>query len=124
MKDTKIFGATKEELKQAANIIKNGGTVVFPTETVYGLGANAQNDEAVKNIFMAKGRPADNPLIVHVDDFDKIERYVKVVTPVAQKLADAFWPGPMTIILEKKEFIWHRKKITFSFIGIAETLKR
>lgn len=105
MKKTKILGVTKDDLEVAADIIKNGGNVIFPTETVYGLGANAQNEEAVKNIFIAKGRPSDNPLIVHLDDFNKIGKYVKSVTEVARKLANAYWPGPMTIILEKKECI-------------------
>ena len=103
MKETRILETSNEELKEAGNIIKKGGTVIFPTETVYGLGADAGNDEAVKNIFIAKGRPSDNPLIVHIDEFDKIFRYVKEVTPIAQKLADKYWPGPMTLILEKKE---------------------
>jgi len=115
---TKIFNTTKEELKEAAKIIKNGGTVIFPTETVYGLGANAKDDAAVKNIFFAKGRPSDNPLIVHIDDFSKIEKYVKKVTPIAKKLADAYWPGPMTIILEKNECISNLVSAGLKTVGI------
>lgn len=118
MKITKILGVTKDELKEASNIIKNGGTVVFPTETVYGLGADATDDEAVKKIFLAKGRPSDNPLIIHIDDFSKIENYVKSVTPVAEKLAKAYWPGPMTIILEKKECISDLATAGLKTVGI------
>ena len=105
MKDTKILEANDNDLKIGAKIIKNGGTVIFPTETVYGLGANALDEEAVKNIFIAKGRPSDNPLIVHIDSLDKIYEYVEEVTPIAKKLADSYWPGPMTLILRKKDCI-------------------
>jgi len=105
MKDTKILNTTIDDLTKAANILKNGGTVIFPTETVYGLGANAMDDNAVKNIFLAKGRPGDNPLIVHIDDFRKIGNYVESVTDIAKKLAARYWPGPMTLILKKKKCI-------------------
>lgn len=105
MKETKILGTTIDDLVVAANILKNGGTVIFPTETVYGLGANAEDEEAVKNIFIAKGRPSDNPLIVHIDDFRKIGNYVEEVTDIAKKLASRCWPGPMTLILKKKKCI-------------------
>ena len=93
-----------EWISEAAGIIKDGGIVAFPTETVYGLGANALNEEAVKKIFEAKGRPQDNPLIVHVADKD-ISNIVTEVTPLAQKVIDRFWPGPITIILNKKDLI-------------------
>lgn len=103
--DTKLFTDTKEDLKKAANIIRKGGTVIFPTETVYGLGANATDENAVKNIFTAKGRPADNPLIVHTYDIRKISEFVTEVTPIAKKLAENYWPGPMTLVLQKKNII-------------------
>jgi len=118
VKNTKILGSTAEELSDAADIIKSGGTVIFPTETVYGLGANAENDEAVKSIFSAKGRPSDNPLIVHIDNVEKIERYVKEVTDIAHKLANAYWPGPMTLILEKKECISNLVSAGLNTVGI------
>jgi L-threonylcarbamoyladenylate synthase len=105
MKETKLLGTTIDDLIVAANILKNGGTVIFPTETVYGLGANAKDDEAVKKIFIAKGRPSDNPLIVHIDDFRKIDNYVEEVTDIAKKLAARCWPGPMTLVLKKKKCI-------------------
>lgn len=118
MKDTKIFGNSEEEIKEASEIIKNGGTVIFPTETVYGLGANAKDANAVKKIFEAKGRPSDNPLIVHIDDFSKIEKYVKKVTENAKKLAAAYWPGPLTLILEKKDIISDLVSAKLNTVGI------
>lgn len=105
--ETKIFHIDEEDksvVKQAAEVIKSGGTVVFPTETVYGLGANALDKDACKKIFEAKGRPQDNPLIVHVADFD-ISKYVIRVPEKARLLMDAFWPGPLTIIMEKSSLI-------------------
>lgn len=94
----------KASLKEAGEVIKNGGLVAFPTETVYGLGANALDGEAVKNIFKVKGRPQDNPLIVHVSDFN-IDNYVKEVPEIAHSLMSRFWPGPLTIILKKSDII-------------------
>ena len=94
----------QDSLIEAANIIKNGGTVVFPTETVYGLGADGLNEEAVKKIFIAKGRPQDNPLILHVAD-KNIDKYVKEIPEIASILMDKFWPGPLTIILNKKDIV-------------------
>lgn len=105
MLDTKLLMCNEDDFYVAAGILKDGGTVIFPTETVYGLGANAMDEEATRKIFVAKGRPSDNPLIVHVDEFDKIYRYVEEVTENAKKLADAYWPGPMTLILKKKGII-------------------
>lgn len=94
-----------EELKNVANLIKNGDIVVFPTETVYGIGANALDKNAVKKIFIAKGRPSDNPLIVHVANKQDIGRVALTPSAVGQKLIDAFMPGPITIILRKKAVI-------------------
>ncbi|MEF9953447.1 MAG: L-threonylcarbamoyladenylate synthase [Clostridium sp.] len=104
--DTKVYYLSKNDsvIKEAAQCIKNGNTVVFPTETVYGLGANALSENACDKIFKAKGRPQDNPLIIHVADKD-ISEYVTEVPPVATKLIDKFWPGPLTIILPKKDII-------------------
>ena len=94
-----------EELKVICNLIKNGELVIFPTETDYGIGANALDKDAVSKIFIAKGRPADNPLIVHIADKRDIEKYVREVTPVEKKLIDTFMPGPFTLILPKKDII-------------------
>lgn len=91
-----------EKIKAAADLIRAGETVAFPTETVYGLGANALDDGAVRKIFAAKGRPSDNPLIVHVASIAQAEA-VAEVTPLARKLMEAFWPGPLSIVLPKKD---------------------
>ncbi|WPC42081.1 L-threonylcarbamoyladenylate synthase [Clostridium sp. JS66] len=90
---------------EAANVIKEGGLVAFPTETVYGLGGNALNPSAVKKIFEAKGRPQDNPVIAHIADFKEINALVKEIPEVAKKLMEKFWPGPMTLILQKSEIV-------------------
>lgn len=89
-------------ISEAAKIIKNGGLVAFPTETVYGLGANGFNPEAVKKIFLAKGRPQDNPLILHISEFEMINQIARDLPDAAFALAKAFWPGPLTLILNKK----------------------
>ena len=104
-------------IKEAANIIRNGGTVAFPTETVYGLGADALNEEAVKKIFKAKGRPQDNPLILHVASKD-ISSLVKEIPPVAQELINEFWPGPLTIILNKKDIVPDVTSANLKSVGI------
>lgn len=94
-----------DELKVICNLIKNSEIIIFPTETVYGIGANAFDSAAVGKIFLAKGRQSDNPLIVHLSDKSKIEEVAEDVTEVEQKLIDAFMPGPFTIILKKKPVI-------------------
>ena len=95
----------EEGIKKAAEALKNGEVVGMPTETVYGLGADAKNPEAVKKIYVAKGRPSDNPLIVHVANKDMITPLVKEITPVAKALIDAFMPGPITVIMKKSDEI-------------------
>lgn len=94
-----------DELKNVDNLIHSGEIIVFPTETVYGIGANALDPEAVKKIFLAKGRPSDNPLIVHVANEQEIGIIAEVQNAVEQKLIDTFMPGPITIILKKKALI-------------------
>lgn len=89
-------------LEQAAQILRAGGLVAFPTETVYGLGADARNPAAVQRVFAAKGRPADNPLIVHVPDIPSAQALVTSWPKQAQVLAEAFWPGPLTLLLPKR----------------------
>lgn len=93
------------KIREAAKLIRRGKLVAFPTETVYGLGANALNSAAVKKIFEAKGRPADNPLIIHIYDKDDVLFLAKDVPKIAQKLGDMFWPGPLTIVLKKSEIV-------------------
>lgn len=94
-----------EELKVVCNLIRNGELVIFPTETVYGIGANALDENAVGKIFVAKGRPSDNPLIVHLADKRKIEDIAQNITEVEQTLIDNFMPGPFTLILQRKDNI-------------------
>ena len=94
-----------DDLKRAGEIIKSGGLVAFPTETVYGLGGDGLHEESSRKIYEAKGRPSDNPLIVHVADMEHLEKIVKKVPKAAYKLAEAFWPGPMTMILEKNDLV-------------------
>ena len=95
----------KNEIDIAADIIKKGGIVAMPTETVYGLAADALNGEAVAKIFKAKGRPMDNPLIVHIADIKQIDMLVAAFPDKAKKLAEKFWPGPLTIVLPKSDII-------------------
>lgn len=92
-------------LSQAADVIKHGGLVAFPTETVYGLGADTFNPDAVANIFRAKGRPMDNPLISHIADIGELEKFAREIPESAVKLANEFWGGPLTMILKKRKGI-------------------
>ena len=101
---TQVLSPTPEALALASQLLHDGQLVAFPTETVYGLGANALDAKAVLNIFAAKGRPADNPLIVHVYDRAQLTPLCEV-SPLAEKLMDAFWPGPLTLILPRKPAI-------------------
>ncbi len=98
-----IDEASKKSLQRAGQIIRDGGLVAFPTETVYGLGGDALNPDSSRKIYAAKGRPSDNPLIVHVADFEDLETIVKEVPDSARKLAKAFWPGPLTMIMNKND---------------------
>ncbi|MEG1501217.1 MAG: L-threonylcarbamoyladenylate synthase, partial [Clostridiales bacterium] len=91
-------------IAEAAAFLQLGETVAFPTETVYGLGADALNPQAVDKIFAAKGRPGDNPLIVHVADLQGLEK-VAFSNPLVEKLAKVFWPGPLTMVLPKKDIV-------------------
>ena len=102
--NTKLLHPEVSTYSLAAEILRNGGLVAFPTETVYGLGANALDRKAVLSIFAAKGRPADNPLIVHIHDRDQLEPFCSVPDR-AVPLMDAFWPGPLTILCRKKPSI-------------------
>lgn len=111
--ETKIIQVTKENIeqtaKEAASVWAEGGLVAFPTETVYGLGGNGLNKEASKKIYAAKGRPSDNPLILHIADMEQLYPLVKTdnekIMARAKALADAFWPGPLTMILPKADNI-------------------
>lgn len=105
MKTLHLNSQDKNAIQTAAEILGNGGLVAIPTETVYGLAANALNPEAVKKIFIAKGRPNDNPLIVHVSSLEEIDPLVEEIDPRLYKLAEKYWPGPLTIILKKSALV-------------------
>lgn len=109
---------TKENIAAAAKIIREGGLLGIPTETVYGLGANALNEQAVYNIFAAKGRPQDNPLIIHVPDASWLSRYCENVPDSAYRLAGEFWPGPLTMILPRKEIVPLRTTGGLNSVGV------
>ncbi len=96
---------TDEELMEAAEILRNGGLVAIPTETVYGLGANALDESASKKIYEAKGRPSDNPLIAHISCMDELSALVKEIPEAGRKLAEKYWPGPLTMIFPKKDIV-------------------
>ncbi len=102
--------------QQAAQIIRRGGLVAFPTETVYGLGADGMSEDAARKIYAAKGRPTDNPLILHIADRKDLERITDKVTEDADKLMKCFWPGPLTLIFEK------RKEVPYGITGGLETV--
>lgn len=95
----------EDRIGEAARVIRNGGLVAFPTETVYGLGADGSNINAVKKIFIAKGRPSDNPLIVHVFDISQVKILANEISENALKLMEKFWPGPLTIIFKKSHLV-------------------
>jgi len=99
--ETKIFQS--DQINQAAALLRQGELVAFPTETVYGLGANALLPESVKQVFAVKGRPSDNPLIVHVADFSMTKEFVDSYHPLTEKIIKNFWPGPLTLIFTIKE---------------------
>jgi len=105
---TKILEYTKENIEEAAAIIRRGGLVAFPTETVYGLGADAMNPEAVGRIYEAKGRPSDNPMIVHIARASDIGQLTPMLSPGIVNLIENFWPGPLTMVVKKKEEVPYR----------------
>ena len=103
---TQVIPVTSEALARAGELIRSGGLVAFPTETVYGLGADALNADAVKRIFEAKGRPGDNPLIVHISAIEQLRPLIAVEpSPAARALMDACWPGPMTLVFQKSNVV-------------------
>ena len=94
-----------EVIQTAAKILQEGGLVAFPTETVYGLGGNGLDSAACEKIYIAKGRPSDNPLILHISEFEELNPIVREISPAAQKLMDAFWPGPLTMVFPKADIV-------------------
>lgn len=103
--ETKIFRSTTEDIKKAATIIKEGGLVAFPTETVYGLGADALNPEAVGKVYKAKGRPSDNPMIVHIAEDEELSQLTDTITEDMKILMKNFWPGPLTMVVRRKPIV-------------------
>ena len=118
MKTVYFRDPTKENIEAAAKIIRDGGLLAIPTETVYGLGADALNEDAVLRIFLAKGRPQDNPLIIHVPDSSWLARYCEDVPPEAYALAEKFWPGPLTMILPRKPIVPLRTTGGLETVGV------
>ncbi len=116
--DTKILKPTQEGIQLACEIISAGDVVAIPTETVYGLFADATKADACANIFKAKDRPQDNPLIVHISDYEMWQDTVEEIPEDAMKLAEAFWPGPLTIILKKKDIIPDEVTAGMDTVGI------
>ena len=98
-------GFEADELAEAAQIIRDGGLVAFPTETVYGLGGNGLDPQASQKIYAAKGRPSDNPLILHIAKIDQLHEVVSEIPEAAATLAEAFWPGPLTMIFKKADCV-------------------
>ena len=125
MKRAKIYKKTllirsddKEGIKDCVRHLKDGEVIGFPTETVYGLGCDARNGEAVKKVFAAKGRPADNPLICHIGDKSQIKDIVSEITPMAQRLIDAFMPGPITLVMKKSDLISYETTAGLDTVGV------
>lgn len=100
--ETRILGTDEKDIAEAAQILRDGGLVAFPTETVYGLGADAMNDEAVGKVYAAKGRPSDNPMIVHVAKIEDLKSLTENITEDMKKLAESFWPGPLTMVVQAR----------------------
>lgn len=101
----KCLNKKNNDIEKASKIIRDGGLVLFPTETVYGIGANALDDDAVRKIFVAKGRAQDNPLILHISDMEMLEQIAEDISELEYHLMNTFWPGPFTIVLNKKDGI-------------------
>ena len=107
-----------KDINKAKELLQKGRLVAIPTETVYGLGANALDEEAVTGIFKAKNRPEFDPLIIHVPSVDHVIRYAKTFPPMARQLADSFWPGPLTLLLDKREIVPDLVTSGLSTVGI------
>lgn len=116
--ETQLLLPTEENINLAITLLKRGKVVGVPTETVYGLAGDASNPDAIKKIFKAKGRPSDNPLIVHISNMKMLEKLVSYVSDDAKKLSDAFWPGPLTIIMPKSKFVCDEVCAGLDSVGI------
>ena len=112
----------ENSIKKAAEILKNGGIVAIPTETVYGLAANACDDNAIKSVFTAKGRPQDNPLIVHIDSMEMLSKVAMDIPDTAYKCAEKFWPGPFTMVLKASDYV--SKSVSAGLSTVAVRMPR
>lgn len=115
---TKLLKPNRKSITHACELLKNGDIVAVPTETVYGLAGDSTNSNAIKKIFEAKGRPADNPLIVHIANIEMLDGIVSEFNDDAQKLANAFWPGPLTIIMPKGNKICNETSGGLDSVGV------
>lgn len=115
--DKERLADSEAELRRAADIIKQGGLVVFPTETVYGLGASALSSEAAEKIYSAKGRPSDNPLIIHIDNPSDAEKYT-YTTKLYERLAERFMPGPITVVMEARDIVPMQTRASLPTVAI------
>lgn len=113
-----LSGDDPVAVERCARILADGGLVAFATETVYGLGARADDDAAVRGIFAAKGRPADHPLLVHVVDADAAHQIAKTIPASAQRLMEAFWPGPVTLVVERRPGVAHAAAAGLATVGL------
>lgn len=116
--ETKLLKPTDEAIDLACELIKNGEVVAVPTETVYGLAGDSTNSSAIKKIFEAKGRPADNPLIVHIADMEMLNGIVKIIPEDAKILAENFWPGPLTIIMPRGSLVCNENCAGLDSVGV------
>ena len=116
--ETVLLPADIQSIQRASELLLNNQVVAFPTETVYGLGARADSGTAIQGIFRAKGRPTDNPLIVHVASWQQLHQTVSSWTPMAERLAQAFWPGPLTLVLDKHPNISTEASAGLPTIGV------
>ncbi len=116
--ETKILKDDEKGIKTAAEILKSGGIVAIPTETVYGLAASAYSDEAIEKVFLAKGRPQDNPLIVHISNIEEIDNIVSQMPGEARELAERFWPGPLTMVLPRTDRVSPRVSAGLSTVAV------
>ncbi len=114
----RLNGNCQEDIVIAAEILKNGGLAAIPTETVYGLAADATNGAAVEQIFKAKGRPQDNPLIVHIASYEQLEQLVSEIPERAKRLMETFWPGPLTVILPKSQLVSDQVSAGLSTVAV------
>ena len=115
---TKLLHRSAADIAQAGRLLAGGEVVGIPTETVYGLAANALDEAAVAKIFAAKGRPQDNPLIIHISALDQLEDLAEEISPAVWQMAEQFWPGPLPMVIKKKDIVPDRTSAGLDTVGI------